>query len=70
MYISVDGIMHVSVDGIVYISVDVISAARIILLDGENISCDASLVVCMNSTGVPPIMIVNRMCENQKGSSD
>jgi hypothetical protein len=35
--------------------------------DGENISFDASLViyVYINSTSIPPIMIMNRMYENQ-----
>jgi hypothetical protein len=37
----------------------------IILFDGENISIDASLVTYINSTGIPPIMIMNRMYENQ-----
>jgi hypothetical protein len=52
--------------GIMYVSVgDVISAIRIILLDGENISFDASLVMYINSTSIPPIMIIKRMYENQ-----
>ena len=52
--------------GMVYISAgEVISAARIILFDGENISFDASLVMYINSTNIPPIMIINRMYENQ-----
>jgi hypothetical protein len=37
-----------------------------ILFDGENISLDASLVMYINSTNIPPIMIMNRMYENQK----
>jgi len=32
-----------------------------ILSDGENISFDASLVMCINSTNIPPIMIINRI---------
>ena len=32
--------------------------------DGENISFDASLVVYVNSTNSPPIMIINRIYEN------
>jgi hypothetical protein len=40
-------------------------AIRIILFDGENISFDASLVMYINSTSMPPIMIMNRMYENQ-----
>jgi hypothetical protein len=36
--------------------------------DGENISFDASLVICINSTNIPRIMIINRIYENQKSS--
>lgn len=43
----------------------VIRAIKIILFDGENISFDASLVMYMNNTSIPPIMIMNRMYENQ-----
>ena len=32
---------------------------------GENISFDASLVIYINSTDIPPIMIINRICEHQ-----
>jgi hypothetical protein len=32
---------------------------RCILFDGENISFDASLVIYINSTNIPPIMIIN-----------
>jgi len=39
--------------------------SRCILFDGENISFDASLVIYINSTNIPPIMITNRICENQ-----
>jgi len=41
------------------------------LFDGENISFDASLVtyiyiyIYMYSTNIPPIMIINRLYENQ-----
>ena len=35
-----------------------------ILFDGENISFDASLVIYINSTNIPPIMIINRIHEN------
>ena len=35
------------------------------MFDGENISFDASLVIYINSTNIPPIMIMNRMYENQ-----
>jgi hypothetical protein len=37
-----------------------------ILFDAENISFDASLVMYINSTSIPPIMIINRMYKNQK----
>jgi hypothetical protein len=36
-----------------------------ILFPGENISFDASLVVYINSTNIPPIMIINRIYEHQ-----
>ena len=39
--------------------------SRCILFDGENISIDASLFVYINSTNIPPIMIINRIYENQ-----
>jgi len=41
--------------------------SRCILFDGENISFDASLVTYINSTrtNIPPIMIINRIYENQ-----
>jgi len=39
--------------------------SRCILFDGENISFDASLVVDVNSTNIPPIMIINRIYETQ-----
>ena len=35
------------------------------LFDGENISFDASLFIYINSTNIPPIMIINRIYENQ-----
>ena len=35
--------------------------SRCIFFDGENISFDASLVICINSTHIPPIMIINRI---------
>jgi len=37
----------------------------IIWFDDENISFDASLVTYINSTNIPPIMIINRIYENQ-----
>jgi len=39
--------------------------SRCILFDGENISFDASLVIYINSTNIPPNMIVNRKYETQ-----
>jgi homoserine trans-succinylase len=41
-------------------------ASRCILFDGENISFDASLVIYINSTNIPPVMIINRIYEIQK----
>ena len=38
--------------------------SQCILFDGENISFDASLVIYINSTNIPPIMIINRLYEN------
>jgi hypothetical protein len=35
------------------------------LFDGENISFDASLVIYINSTNIPPTMIINRIYETQ-----
>jgi hypothetical protein len=35
--------------------------SRCILFDGENISFDASLVIHINSSNIPPIMIINRI---------
>ena len=39
--------------------------SRFILFDGENISFDASLVIYINSTNIPPIMIIIRIYEHQ-----
>jgi hypothetical protein len=39
--------------------------SRCILFDGENISFDASLVIYINSTNIPPIMIINRIYESR-----
>jgi len=33
--------------------------------DDENISFDGSLVIYINSTNIPPFMIMNRIDENQ-----
>ena len=35
--------------------------SRCILFGGENISFDSSLVMYINSTTIPPIMIINRI---------
>jgi len=39
--------------------------SRCILFNGENISFDASLVIYINSTNIPPIMAINRIYEHQ-----
>jgi hypothetical protein len=39
--------------------------SRCILFDGQNISLDASHVMYINSTNIPPIMIINRIYETQ-----
>ena len=39
--------------------------SRCILFDGENISFEVSLVIYINSTNILPIMIINRIYENQ-----
>ena len=39
--------------------------SRCVLFDGENISFDASFVIYINSINIPPIMIINRIYENQ-----
>jgi hypothetical protein len=43
------------------------ATSRCILFDGENIPFDASLLIYtyINSTNIPPIMIINRIYENQ-----
>jgi len=35
--------------------------SRCILFDGENISFDVSLVIYINSTNIPSIMVINRI---------
>ena len=42
-----------------------INVAISVLIDGEYILFDASLVIYINSNSIPPIMIVNRMYENR-----
>ena len=42
-----------------------INAIVSILFDGENISFEARLLMYVNSTNIPPIIIVNRIYENQ-----
>jgi hypothetical protein len=41
--------------------------SRCVLFDGENISFDANFVIYIYiySTNIPPIMIINRIYENQ-----
>jgi len=39
--------------------------SQFICFDGENISFDASLVIYINITNIPPIMIINRIYESQ-----
>ena len=39
--------------------------SRYILFDRQNISFDASLVIHINSSDIPPIMIINRIYERQ-----
>jgi len=51
--------------GITYSRIGRVVNMVIILFDGENISFDASLVMYMNSTSIPPIIIINRIYENQ-----
>jgi hypothetical protein len=41
------------------------STSRCILFDGKNISFDVSLVIYINSNNIPPIIIINRIHENQ-----
>ena len=54
--------------GIIYPGADKSLArptSRCILFDGEGISFDDSLVIYINSTKIPPIMIINRIYESQ-----
>jgi archaellum component FlaF (FlaF/FlaG flagellin family) len=52
--------------GIMYTRADnSVNAIISILFDGENISFDASLVMYINSTSFPPIMIINRIFGHQ-----
>jgi len=39
--------------------------SRCILFDGENISFDSSVVIYINSTSIPQIMIINKTYEHQ-----
>ena len=39
--------------------------SRCILFDGENISCDANLVIYINSINIPPIVFINGIYEHQ-----
>ena len=52
--------------GIMYVRMgNSINVAINILFEGENISIDARIVMYINSTNIPPIMITKRMYENQ-----
>jgi len=52
--------------GIIYIRMGrSVNVAINILFDGENISFDASLVMYINSTNIPPIIIIKRIYEQQ-----
>jgi len=42
-----------------------INAIVSILFDSENISFEVRLVMYINSTNIPPIIIMNRIYENQ-----
>ena len=46
-------------------SLDRSTSRCIFFFDGENISFDASLVIYINSTNIPAIMIINRIYEKQ-----
>ena len=39
--------------------------SRCILFNGEKVSFDGSLVIYINSTNIPPIMIINGIHETQ-----
>jgi hypothetical protein len=39
--------------------------SKFVLFDGYNISIDASLVIYINSTNIPPVVIINRAYETQ-----
>jgi len=52
--------------GIMYTNIgSSISVVNSILFDGENNSFEASLVIYINSTNIPPIIIMTRIYENQ-----
>jgi hypothetical protein len=51
--------------GIIYDTTGSIFVVNIILLDSENISFDASLVMYINNNNIFPIIITNRMYENE-----
>ena len=67
--------MHCSINVLNYATTDYLHmgaekslarpTSRCILFDGENISFDGSLVIYINSTNIPPIMIINRIYEHQ-----
>ena len=39
--------------------------SRCILFDGENFSFEASLVIYVNGTNIPPVVIINGIYDNQ-----
>ena len=39
--------------------------SRCVVFDGKNNTFDASFVIYINSTNIPPIMITNRISETQ-----
>jgi len=41
-----------------------------ILFDGENISFYSSLVIYINTTNIPPIMIINRIYSDTSANED
>jgi hypothetical protein len=62
------GMSHLKIIWLMYRGADKSLArptSRCILFDGLNISFDASLVRYINSTNIPPIMIINRIYEIQ-----
>jgi hypothetical protein len=62
------GLIQISITIYIYRGADKPLArpiSRCILFDGENSSFNASLVVYINSTNIPRIIIINRIYETQ-----